>query len=195
MTSQPLRDRLRASTASAILDATEAIAATEGLHGTSLQVVAERAGVAVGTIYNYFHDRDNLFEELLARRREELFKSIEAAAKRHSSARFEARLEAFVRAIFLFFDVRRDFLRVALQPEQTGDRKRRPTMEQLLAHAERIVRVGVRERRLRDEDVPLLANVLVSVVRGVLHAHADRDVPLASETDAVVALFLHGAAR
>jgi AcrR family transcriptional regulator len=195
MTSQPLRERLRASTSSAILDAAEAIAAKEGLQGTSLQAVSHRAGVAVGTIYNYFHDRDNLFEELLARRRAELFKSIEAGAKRHSGARFETQLDAFVRAIFLFFDVRRDFLRLVLQPEQIGDRKRRSTIEQLLAQAERIVRVGVREKRLRDLDARLVASVLVSMLRGVLHARADRDAPLASETEAVADLFLHGAAR
>jgi AcrR family transcriptional regulator len=194
MTSQPLRQRLRASTSAAILDAAEAIAATEGLLGTSLLAVAQRAGVAVGTIYNYFDDRDHLFEELLARRRAELFKAIETAALGRSGARFEPQLRAFVRAIFLFFDVRRDFLRLALQPEQAADRKRRPTMEQLLAHAERIIRVGVRERRLRDEDTRVMASVLVSILRGVLDARAGRDAPLASQTETVMALFLHGAA-
>ncbi|HTA92400.1 MAG TPA: hypothetical protein VK745_22635, partial [Polyangiaceae bacterium] len=61
--------------------------------------------------------------------------------------------------------------------------------------AERIMRVGVREKRLRDVEVELLATVLVSIVRGVLIMRAHRDAPFATETARVVALFLDGAGK
>ena len=47
-----------------ILRAAEKIIATEGLHNLSMQKLALDAGVAAGTIYRYFKDKDDLIIEL-----------------------------------------------------------------------------------------------------------------------------------
>lgn len=47
-----------------IFDATEKIIATKGLQGLSMQQIASEAGVATGTIYRYFKDKDELIAEL-----------------------------------------------------------------------------------------------------------------------------------
>ncbi|MDJ0323526.1 TetR/AcrR family transcriptional regulator [Cryobacterium sp. PH31-AA6] len=49
----------------AILDATLELAATKGITGTTMDEVAERAGVAKGSLYYNFSSKDRLFEELL----------------------------------------------------------------------------------------------------------------------------------
>jgi AcrR family transcriptional regulator len=199
---QKLRERLRESTGWSILVAAEAVAAEERLPAASLQAVAQRAGVSVGTIYNYFDDRQQLFDELFARRRMELFSSIEADAKRTLRAPFLEQLESFVRTVFTHFDARRDFLRLALDGEQPrqvvvkgSDGKRRPTMQQLIDHAERIFRVGVREKRLREDAPAFHAIAFTSLLRGVLVTRVDDEGPLVAETERVLDLFLHGAAR
>jgi AcrR family transcriptional regulator len=199
---RPLRERLRESTWAAILDAAEDVAASEGLPSASLQAVARRAGVAVGTIYNYFHDRQELFAALFARRREELFDYIESEAKRHAGGSFDEQLTAFVRAVFTHFDARRTFLRIALEAEQMrpavvkgNDGKRRPAIHQLQMHAERILRVGAREKRVKEDRSNVHAMVLVSILKGVLIMRVDSEAPLAAETENVVSLFLHGVAR
>lgn len=46
-----------------ILNATEKLVAKEGIHGLSMQKLAKEAGVAAGTIYRYFNDKDHLIEE------------------------------------------------------------------------------------------------------------------------------------
>lgn len=48
----------------AILDATLRLLAHKGFHGFSIKQVAEQAGVAAGTVYLYFHDRDDLIRQL-----------------------------------------------------------------------------------------------------------------------------------
>ena len=48
----------------AILEATLHLLASKGLHGFSIKQVAELAGVAAGTVYLYFHDRDDLIQQL-----------------------------------------------------------------------------------------------------------------------------------
>ncbi|OLQ95763.1 TetR family transcriptional regulator [Vibrio ponticus] len=47
-----------------ILDAAEAILAESGFHGLSMQKVAKQAGVAAGTIYCYFSDKEHLLAEV-----------------------------------------------------------------------------------------------------------------------------------
>lgn len=48
----------------AILDATLSLLASKGFHGFSIKDVAREAGVATGTLYLYFADRDDLIEQL-----------------------------------------------------------------------------------------------------------------------------------
>lgn len=48
----------------AILAATLGLLASKGFHGFSIKDVARKAGVATGTLYLYFTDRDDLIEQL-----------------------------------------------------------------------------------------------------------------------------------
>lgn len=49
-----------------ILQATLSLLASCGFHGFSIKQLAQRAGVATGTIYLYFKDRDDLIQQLYA---------------------------------------------------------------------------------------------------------------------------------
>lgn len=197
-----LRVRLREATSLAILEAAEQVASEQGLSGSSLQAIAERAGVAVGTIYNYFDDRDQLFNALFTQRREELCASIDTAAHAHARAPFAEQLHTFVHSVLTHFDKRRVFLRIALEAEprrsavvKDESGRRRPAMQQLQDRAERVVKVGVREKCVREEGAELFATVLVSILRGVLVVRLDDPKPFASEARMITALFLRGVAR
>lgn len=48
----------------AILEATLHLLASKGFHGLSIKQVADQAGVAAGTVYLYFVDRDDLIRQL-----------------------------------------------------------------------------------------------------------------------------------
>src|SRR6476659_8497010 len=75
----PLRERIRLATSAAILAAAEEVFAAEGLEKARMNDIAARAGVAVGTLYNHFKDRDDLLAGLLTVRREELLELMERA--------------------------------------------------------------------------------------------------------------------
>lgn len=47
----------------AVIHATLELVAEHGFHGTPMALVAERAGVAAGTIYRYFDNKDDLIRE------------------------------------------------------------------------------------------------------------------------------------
>ena len=55
---------LAADKRSKVLSATLALLASRGFHGFSMKQLAEKAGVATGSLYLYFKDRDELIREL-----------------------------------------------------------------------------------------------------------------------------------
>jgi AcrR family transcriptional regulator len=201
MTAHSLRARFKATVTGAILDAAEELAAEVGVPNTNLQAVAKRAGVAVGTIYNHFEDRSELFAELFARRREELLSVLDAATKKAASSGFEAQLESYVTTVFSYFDSRRAFLRLALDgqahkpPPVRKAGEAHNSMEQLTVRAARIVRAGLKEKRIRADLADLAPYFLTAAVRAVLIARAEAPKPLVGETRRVIELFLKGTSR
>src|SRR5262245_9339672 len=65
----------------AILSAARAIAAETGMAAVQIAPVAERAGVAAGTVYRYFPAKTDLVAALVAQLSEQEVAAIEAAAK------------------------------------------------------------------------------------------------------------------
>ncbi|MDI3336978.1 TetR/AcrR family transcriptional regulator [Defluviimonas aestuarii] len=64
----PVQTRSRA-TVEAILEATARILEAEGLEAVTTNRVAERAGVSIGSLYQYFPSRDAILAELVRRMR------------------------------------------------------------------------------------------------------------------------------
>jgi AcrR family transcriptional regulator len=92
-----LRAVIRRSMKTGILDAAEACFATHGIEEATMGAIARRAGVAVGTLYNYFDSRTELVQAVLARRNEELDAKLEEAQVGDT---FATRLSALVDALF-----------------------------------------------------------------------------------------------
>ena len=63
---QPQQQRSRAKV-EAILDAAEAILVRDGCDGLSTTSAAEHAGVAVGSLYQYFHSADAIIDGVMGR--------------------------------------------------------------------------------------------------------------------------------
>lgn len=61
---------------SVILDAALNLFAERGVHATNVPLIAERAGVAVGTLYHYFANKEAIANEVYRRCRREMAKAI-----------------------------------------------------------------------------------------------------------------------
>jgi AcrR family transcriptional regulator len=73
-----LRQKKRAKTQAAILRATAALITKKGFTRTSVEDIARRAQIGVGTVYNYFGSKNALLLALMQRDTEELLKEGEA---------------------------------------------------------------------------------------------------------------------
>ena len=87
----------RERTRSALLDATVAVVAAKGMEATKILDITEAAGLANGTFYNYFTDKDEILREVaygialaVSRQLDEEMSGIEDAARRvvTATARF-----------------------------------------------------------------------------------------------------------
>jgi len=190
-----LRSRVRAQVNDAILDAAEALIAERGLHHVPLTAIARRAGVAVGTLYNYHADRDALVRALFASRRAVVLPLIRAAGADARELAFEPRLRHYVAAVLAVFDANRPFLRVAFETEhlRRPPPGTKPTMTEHAAELEQIVAAGVTAGELAPAHAELATRALLGSIRATIQLRLEQDRPAAPDADALVDLFLDGA--
>ncbi|HVV82147.1 MAG TPA: TetR/AcrR family transcriptional regulator [Kofleriaceae bacterium] len=193
----PLRDRQREEVTRAIVDATEAVIAERGVAATGMAEVARRAGVAVGTVYNHFADRDALLRELFSDRRGRIIPLVRAAADLRAST-FEAELRAFVGRVLAVLDEHATFVRIALE---VGSHGRDPKLHSpALVHEMRAATEKVLARRagkaaLSPRHAALHAPILLAAIKAVVTEEVAAGGSFAQHADAVVDLFLDGARR
>ncbi|MEQ5838545.1 TetR/AcrR family transcriptional regulator [Paraburkholderia acidicola] len=115
---QPQQARSQA-TVDAIFDATIQVLLAEGLQRLTTIRVAERAGVSVGTLYQYFPQKQALLFAVLQRHLERIVRTMEdAAASVHNaclSTMVETVVSAFVKAKTEDLDEARALYAVALE--------------------------------------------------------------------------------
>ena len=93
----PRQSRSRALVDS-ILEATAHVLSERGYAGTNTNLVAERAGVSVGSVYQYFPNKDSLISALHERHATEMHAAMEAVLAGMPSQGLRAQLAAIVRA-------------------------------------------------------------------------------------------------
>lgn len=74
-----------------LLDATATTLAQRGLDQTTTNHIAEAAGVSIGSLYQYFPDKDALIEALLERMAEQVMELFRQRAQQIDVSRFELR--------------------------------------------------------------------------------------------------------
>lgn len=189
---------MRETVAAAILDAAEAVALERGLDGASAAAIARRAGVAVGTLYNYFPDRAGIFAALFATRRAAMAPRLAAAAAAAADLPFAARVRSFAAALMTMFDEQRGFLRLLLATDPIAvSAKARTTglVPQLEQHFEDIMRAGAAKRLFPASLAPLHARTLLGALRGVAVWRIGTGEPMAGDAAVVCDAWLHGVER
>lgn len=94
---RPLQARSR-GTYGAILEATARILEAEGLEAANTNAIAARAGVSVGSLYQYFPDKAAIFAELIITSETELGDMLEALVSSTSGQTLEERFALLVQA-------------------------------------------------------------------------------------------------
>ena len=186
-----VRETMRETVQGAILGAAEELIAKHGLHDAALVQIAKRAGVAVGTLYNYFNDRDDLIRGLFESRCATLRPRLLAAIHAGADLPFEPRLRRFVHELLAAYESHRSFLKVAIENEHL-----RPpgstTAQDLLAGVVDIIAAGVREGVVAADKAELLPLVITGAIKTITVQRLQAGGELAGDADAIVAILLDG---
>lgn len=109
-----------------IQEATMRVIARKGMAAATVQEIADEAGVAKGTIYLYFRDRDELIEKTFEGSMAQLMARVDAVLDQDLP--FDQKIRAILAAKLSFFSDNREFFRLYLtlrMPEGPASRHRR----------------------------------------------------------------------
>ncbi|MEU8776051.1 TetR/AcrR family transcriptional regulator [Streptomyces sp. NPDC048606] len=161
----------RAATRQKLYEAAVTLIAEKGFSATTVDEIAERAGVAKGTVYYNFASKTELFEELLRHGVGLLTASLRDAAREteeRGGSRVEA-LDGMIRAGLVFIDRYPAFTQLYVAELWRTNRAWQSTLmvvrQEAVAVVETVLREGVERGELSAEiDVQLTAAALVGMV-------------------------------
>lgn len=161
----------REATRQKLYEAAVTLIAEQGFSATTVDEIAERAGVAKGTVYYNFASKSVLFEELLRHGVELLTASLREAAEqtdREGGTKVDA-LDAMIRAGLEFISRYPAFTQLYVAELWRTNRTWQSTLmvvrQQAVAVVEDVLREAVAGGELSDEiDIQLTAAALVGMV-------------------------------
>lgn len=184
----------------AILDAAERVLVSGNFREAKVVDIAEQAGVSVGTLYNYFSNKEEVLESLFERGRSQLFELVEALP---DGATPNEQLHSMVERTFAFIEQHGSafttYLRVVSRdaPEychlahvgSVEDRTRFITL------IDELLRRAVKAGAVRDDVEPqLLAVGLFALMNGFIRMWMrDPEAGLKRHLSTLFKMFLEGA--
>lgn len=166
----PIRQQLIEARRNQILDAAVAVFAERGFHHTTTKDIAGRAGIAEGTIYNYFDSKDALLVGVMARLTE-----LETLDEEFAEA-----LQGDVRDFFIIMFRRRvghmerakDMLQAIIPEVIANPNLRQHYYQEFVLRIAEMIEGYVQARadlgHIRPVDAALAARVLQSMFMGLL---------------------------
>lgn len=179
----------------AILDQAIRTFAELGFRGTDVQVIADRAAVGKGTVYRYFHSKEDLFWEATFYVLVQLDQHIFAAMEGADGACAKLRAAAIAHA--RFFDDNPQYLEIFIQERAefrgTGPESHRHHRDTMIEGFGRILQQGIDSGELRPIDTRQVTVAIGCLLYGatVLGSHLQA-APVRQLSEFAVDIFLAG---
>lgn len=176
-----------------VLDAAGRLFGAKRFHEVRMDDIASEAGVSKGTLYRYFHDKQEMYLALLERASHQMVAELKTRSALASSTR--DRLIAVVGAILAFFYERPHLLdliqRAEVGQEQGGAFPWQEVRDEGMCLVLNILEEGRRSGELHIPDANTAMLMLLGGLRAVLR-FGERP-PVADLAETIVDGFLHGA--
>lgn len=153
-----------------ILKQAEEVFAAKGFYKATVMEIAEASGFAVGTIYQYFGSKEELFSSMVTEKLEILYGGIKGAVAGKKNAL--EKLRALVEANFLFVENDVSFCNIFIRrgsaalAEGTADLREKMIADYLehVDFIEAVISEGVKSGILKQQDPRLMAFVLAGMI-------------------------------
>jgi AcrR family transcriptional regulator len=197
MTRKTKEEVLEEYRCSSICEAAMSVIARKGVADATMQEIADEAGIAKGTLYIYFRDKDELLTKTADGAYARLIAELDAAF--NSKGPLEERLTAIVVRQLEFFDQHRELFRayIALLQRDGATHLRKPRMTAHASYVEQLELLfaeAVERGEVRDVEPRQLAALYSDCVRGVIVRRIEEKSKRAKEEQAsfLVSFFLRG---
>lgn len=186
-----------------ILKAAEKLFAERGFHGTTMLDLANLSEFSVGTLYNFFKTKEEVYYTLLMEKLDFFQLRLDTEVNQHPAGL--AQILALIEATVKFFQENQSFFRIFIQERSTfelqvGAAARKELREKHLAYIDFVAHVMAKAIKKRDiqEFNPLeVAYSLVGILNSLL-IYWTMDTKLnglGSKVPFIYDLFLKGAAK
>ena len=177
---KPRQDRSR-QTVAAILGAAAQVLERHGYAGATTDAIAERAGVSIGSVYQYFPNKDAILVALVEQHMEDGFRLLGGMLDeaRHAAPDLEALIGQFVEAMMALHRSQPKLHRVLFEeaPLPASLRGRLQRYEDDIAGT--VAKLLTAQPELRVERPELAAQIVVRSIEGLVHGfvlHAPPDI-------------------
>ena len=198
---QEIRTFAKAAYQQAILDAAEGVFSRLGYHAAKMSDVATAAGVSIGTLYNHFASKDQIFGSLVERGTAQIREAAREAAATEDP---EERLRALVHITFAFLEERGALFSVFVQlgalsethiTRVAGKHGEQAYVEYIRLLEHTLGEFAAKGRIRRDVAPHALAVALSGSMNGAIFdwVRSGRTESLEDRADALLDLFLQGA--
>jgi AcrR family transcriptional regulator len=192
-TKEELVERYRRDT---IQCAAQRVIARRGLAGASMAAIAKEAGVAKGTLYLYFKDRDDLLDQAAGRIFDEVFERLKGVLALARPLRES--LRELVSTKLAFFDANQEFLRVYMALRLGGGeaahrRRRHRRYARYLELLTEYLAAAIRRGEMKALDPARVALFFAEGTSAILQRRIeDTERPPKEDVEWIVDLLLNG---
>jgi TetR/AcrR family transcriptional regulator len=194
-----LREQFRSYARSVILEAGEDVLASQGVFAARMEEVAQKARVAVGTIYNLIGDREALVAEILRIRNEQVVALLDTTREQVRDRPFREQAQACMTELLSYCREHRRFLRVVLESERGPACAHKRLSQEMIAKIRELYRdvvaLGIAEGVLRPNVHELGPAMLMGMMREVIlmDVESEPTTPASERVSELLSMFVEGA--
>jgi AcrR family transcriptional regulator len=171
----------------------------EGLKSITMERVAQEVGIAKGTVYLHYRDKQELLEEVKESALAPITTSIEEIMRGDDAP--DRKLRAYSIHYLSYFDEHRDLFRILLYEREVtrvqGSRFQSDRYRQLLHEVARVIREAVKAGVFREVDPHVTAAMFIESNLAVVSQRllTEKPAPVADDAALIADVFIHGLKR
>lgn len=196
------RERERLRQREELLEAALELFAERGFHNVTMQEIARKAEFAVGTLYRFFRDKEDLYKALVRSRAERYHARMKEVLEQARGGDPREALKRYLEAKAALITGGAPMLRLYFAETRGAsfniraglDKEMRKLHDDMIRRLAEVFRRGIRKRIFRNFDPESMAVALESLTNGFLQCWIEdpKRHPFEANVPLILAIFCHG---
>jgi len=179
----------------AIFQATRKLLARHDFHDLKMDDVARRAGIAKGSLYLYFKDKDSVYSGLVQSLFDKLFPLLSQTLQ--SDMEPIGLLHGALKTQVLFFEQHIDVFTHFFREGPGSSAREKSLKDSFCEYVRRltdIIKEGIRRKQFRNVDPNKAALILIGMIRSAIveRIHGFTEEPLSADIEKIWDIYIHG---